>query len=292
MDQENGYRIEGKPELSGDELAAVKDLAALCNALEGLDLKLSFEAPPGNDRQVPRVFLAWAADAIVGFGALDGAGRREVEVCGMVHPEHRRRGIGTALLNALVEEARRQGSERMLLICEDASASGQGFVRHLGLAREFSEVRMEVETPPEFSDERLVLREADHNDAEAIDRIVTNAFGEPQGSRLYDILADMATPSQRFYLGFLDGEPITSLKVFYEAPKAYIYGFGVLTTYRRQGYGREFAARIIAQLMADGWAPVGLEVESNNTPAYTLYRSLGFHEVTTYGYYLLALAKA
>jgi ribosomal protein S18 acetylase RimI-like enzyme len=290
--QSKSFKIERKPQLTTNELAAVKELAALCNALGGLDLKLSFDPIPGNDPQAPHVFLAWADDAIVGFCALDGAGRRQVEVCGMVHPEHRRRAIGSALLDVAVEAARGQGSERMLLICEDASESGQGFVRHLGLAREFTELRMEVASPPEFASERLMVREADHKDAEIIDRIVTNAFGELEGSRLYDILADMATPSERFYLGFLDGEPTTALKVYYEAPKAYIYGFGVLSTYRRQGIGREFAARIISQLMADGWAPVGLEVDSDNAPAYTLYRSLGFREVTAYGYYPLELAQA
>jgi ribosomal protein S18 acetylase RimI-like enzyme len=292
MAQVENFKIERKPELTAGELAAVKELAALCNALEGLDLKLSLDPIPGNDPQAPRVFLARASTAIVGFCALDGAGRREVEVCGMVHPERRRQGIGSALLDAAVEEARRQGSERMLLICEDASESGQGFVRHLGLAHDFTEYRMEVASPPESPGERLVLREADNHDAETIDRVVTTAFGDPPGSRLYDILADMATPSERFYLGFLDGAAVTALKVHEETPKAYIYGFGVLPQYRRQGFGREFAARIVTQLMADGWAPVGLEVDSNNTPAYTLYRSLGFREVTAYGYYVLELARA
>src|SRR5579885_1199402 len=246
MAQENdGFTIARKPQMTDDETAAVKELAALCNALEKLDLKLSLDPMPGNDPEAPRVFLAWVGDAIVGFCALDGAGRREVEVCGMVHPEQRRRGIGSALLDAAIEAAKAQGSERMLLICEDASQSGQGFVRHLGLPSKFAELRMEVDAPPEFSDERLVIREAGPRDAEVIDRIVTDAFGEPQGSRLYDILADIASPSENFFLGTLDGEPVVALKVFYAAPKAYIYGFGVLSAYRRQGLGREFAARII-----------------------------------------------
>ncbi|HEV8193476.1 MAG TPA: GNAT family N-acetyltransferase [Ktedonobacterales bacterium] len=291
MAQAGNVNIERKPELTGDELVAVKELAALCNALEGLDLKLSLDPAPGNDPQVPRVFLAWANEAIVGFSALDGAGRRQAEVCGMVHPEHRRKGIGSSLLDAAVEEARRQGSERVLLICEDASEAGQGFVRRLRLTRDFTEYRMEVAAPPESPCEHLVLREADPHDAETIDGVVTTAFGDPPGSRLYDILADMATPSERFYLGFLDGEPVTALKVHYETPKAYIYGFGVVPQYRRQGHGREFAARIITQLMADGWAPIGLEVESDNTPAFALYRSLGFREITAYGYYVLELAR-
>jgi len=292
MAQANGFTIESKQRLTDDELASVKALAALCNALEALDLKLSYDPVPGNDPTAPLVFLARADGAIVGFCGLDGAGRRQVEVCGMTHPQYRRRGIASALLEVVKEEARAQGSQQMLIICEDASASGQGFVQRLGLARDFTELRMEVATPPEFTEERLEIRDAEREDAEIIDVVVTTAFGDPLGMRLYDILASMATPSERFFLGTLDGEPVTSLKVFYDAPKAYIYGFGVLPQYSRQGYGREFAARIITQLMADGWAPVGLEVDDDNTSAYNLYRSLRFREITSYGYYPLDLAQA
>lgn len=291
MAQANGFTIERKSQLTDDELATVKALAALCNSLEGLDLKLTFDPIPGNDPTAPLLFLARADGAIVGYCGLDGAGRRQVEVCGMTHPEQRRRGIGSALLEVAKDEARAQGSQQMLIICEDASASGQGFVQRLGLARDFTELRMEVAAPPEFTSERLEICEAEREDAEMLDLVMTTSFGDPLGTRLYDILVSMVTPSERFFLGTLDGQPVTALKVYYDAPKAYIYGFGVLPQYRRQGYGREFAARIIAQLMADGWAPVGLEVDDDNRSAYTLYRSLGFQEVTAYGYYPLDLAQ-
>ena len=105
-----------------------------------------------------------------------------------------------------------------------------------------------------------------------------------------EIFRDMTVGGERYFLARLDALPVGAFKVFIDKPKAYIYAFGVLPEYRRHGYGREILEDVLPRLFAEGWVAVGLEVDADNTPAQALYRAVGFHDVTVYGYYELQVA--
>ncbi len=105
------------------------------------------------------------------------------------------------------------------------------------------------------------------------------------------IVRDMATEGERYFLARLADTPIGAFKIFVDAPKAYIYAFGVSPGYPRNGYGREILEDILPRLFAEGWTAVGLEVDADNMPAQALYRAVGFRDVTVYGYYQLAVAS-
>ena len=79
----------------------------------------------------------------MGYCSLDG--ELEVELCGMVHPDHRRRGIGRALLAKARSECVRRGARRPLLICEEQSPrAGQAFVATVGGLHQFDEHEMDL----------------------------------------------------------------------------------------------------------------------------------------------------
>jgi ribosomal protein S18 acetylase RimI-like enzyme len=129
----------------------------------------------------------------------------------------------------------------------------------------------------------------------------------------------MQIPRVQYYLGmlgnadpFLAGvsrgdrseEAIGCLNLF-EAEMEYgIYAFAVLPQYRRRGFGRQMLEQIIKEVHArnadlflagvsrgERSLGIALEVETQNENAIGLYRSCGFVEVTTYGYYNLDLEK-
>ena len=91
----------------------------------------------------------------------------------------------------------------------------------------------------------------------------------------------------------LGGVPVASLKV-YTTPEhlAGIYAFCVVPPHRRRGYASQFLRRVASALAAEGYGRIWLEVDSDNDPAIALYRSVGFHHTTTYGYYRLALSHS
>src|SRR5579872_1653213 len=114
--------------LSAAELAEATELLRICNEAAGLDLPIHLAAAGSTSSDETVLLLAYRDDRLVGFLSADCyAGLDECEICAMVHPGYRRRGIGSALVAAAA--ARRSGQVRTIyLITDEAAASGRAFV--------------------------------------------------------------------------------------------------------------------------------------------------------------------
>jgi ribosomal protein S18 acetylase RimI-like enzyme len=281
-------------EQRADEVAALRDR---CNGVDGLLLKISIPrmAPETSiELRRPNAFLVYRGDALAGYCSLDGD-RHTVEICGMVAPEHRRKGIGTSLLTAARDTCAASGVSEVLLICEDASAAGQLFVATQHARRQFAEHRMELADWGAMlqgltHEPDLSLRRAVAGETGTLARISAAVFGTE--SELKDIQMDIerefSSPEVRFYLGQLGGSTgpvVSSLKLYLIESRASIYAFGVLPEFRRRGLAWQTLALLTQQLQAETVNHIGLEVETTNMPAISLYRACGFAPVTTYGYY-------
>lgn len=278
--------LVAKTTLSLEEVGEVKALATLCNQLERLDLKLTF---PLDQSTEPSAFLCYADGRLVGYSALDGN-----EVCGMVHPDRRRQGIGRKLLTAALEEAGRQQQPHLLLICEANSSSGQAFVAAQNGQHAFGEYRMVLETPRETppNDLPIQLQEAGPEDVELLTEILAESFSDPVEMARENVVESLAMRNEQFYLALSDGTPVGALKVVYEPPRAGIYGFGVLSAHQGRGIGRQILFQMCQRLLAQGHAPISLEVETDNDRAISVYRACGFRETTVYNYYQVSGAAA
>jgi ribosomal protein S18 acetylase RimI-like enzyme len=295
MSDKETYEVVGVHQLTEEQAEQARALRDVCNSADGLDLKLGISAGYAAQSAEPYAFLCALDGALVGFCTLSGDDDPELELCGMVHPAYRRRGIGRALLDAALASARRRlATLRVLAICEDASAAGRAFVAAAGGKHSFSENRMETAAippaPASTSARNLDVREAGQAEARDLARVIATSFGQSDDHMAEDIVRDMTVEGERYFLARLSDEPhepVGAFKIFIDKPKAYIYAFGVLPEFRRHGYGREILEDILPRLFAEGWTAVGLEVDADNTPAQALYRSVGFHDVTVYGYYML-----
>ena len=97
------WTIGGRAALSAADKRAVTALRETCEAAEPLDLKLEIDEADGAGQPVH--FLADADGEVIGYAAITPGA--EAEVCGMVHPAWRRRGVATALLGEVLGAARR-----------------------------------------------------------------------------------------------------------------------------------------------------------------------------------------
>ncbi|NPC98429.1 GNAT family N-acetyltransferase [Nocardioides sp. zg-DK7169] len=108
------------------------------------------EPVDGRDRDLRPGFLLVAGDPPIGFAhvqVIDGDAHLEQLA---VHPDHARRGLGTALVRAALEEARWAGHERLSLTTYREVAFNEPFYRRLGFT--------EVERPSGWQ-RRLVVEE-------------------------------------------------------------------------------------------------------------------------------------
>ncbi len=296
---DNKQGVIKKQQLTTDEVREIRELMNICNAYEGLDLKLSpKEGSTGSGNEI-NDFFYYRNGKLIGFLALDRFGSQDREVAGMVHPDYRRKGIFRTLLMAAKEECTQRGISRLILISEAASPAGKAFAEAMGASYDFSEYRMELAevrqqrvgvgalVAARLARERIQLQKANAKDIGVLAHITAAAFGSTEERVQEHILTDLREPNCQFYIGKLGEKPVGCFKLYENEKEVGIYGFGVLPEYQGKGYGRQMLEQIISQIRVQGQKRITLEVDIDNTNAVGLYRSCGFKEVTTYGYYTL-----
>jgi ribosomal protein S18 acetylase RimI-like enzyme len=274
-----------------EEIAQAEELLDICNAYENLSIKLGLVMLRSRKGEETNDFPYYVDGKLVGLLTLDDYGQEDREITGMVHPDYRRRGIFTALLAAARAEAKQRGIERLVLICERFSRSGQGFVEAIGAKYDFSEHRMVLGNLKERGpfQENIQLQKAALNDREKIAQVSSISFGQNIERTRQHVTEAMSDPHCQYFMGKLGAEVIGCLNLFANDREFGIYGFGVLPQYRGRGFGRQMLELLIKSVRAESSKSIALEVETDNTNAIGLYRSCGFQETTTYGYYNIDL---
>ncbi|HLI90374.1 MAG TPA: GNAT family N-acetyltransferase [Ktedonobacteraceae bacterium] len=292
MSKEIREGLVKKQTLTETELTAIEQLVEVCNRYENLHLRLNWELLRARPGVVVDDFLFYEHGRLVGYLALDSFDPEQQELSGMVHPDHRRRGIFSTLLSAAKEECAWRGVRKMLLSCERASNSGCAFAASIGARYSFSEYEMVLEHFQGQSalDTRLHFREAGDADLDLLAAIMAASFGYPE-AETREMVARRGGPDRRFYImTFREGstgseEPVGLLRLDETSDEFGIYSFGIVPDYRRRGYGQQMLEEAIRTIRAKSQQPIVLYVDTTNAPALALYRSCGFQIRTTYDYY-------
>jgi ribosomal protein S18 acetylase RimI-like enzyme len=276
--------------LTADDLAEARRLQDLCNLYEGLDLPMSLE--PGQPGEPENQFVFYRDDAALGVLTLQA--RHEIEACLAVHPGARRQGIGRALLAAAVDECRRRGAADLLLVCDEASAPGRAFAAAVGGSYRNSEYRMRLD-PKEWrtlaaGPAFVQLQRVGDEDLDALTRIVATVFEAPADQERQRIARDLSRTTHRFFVAHTGGETVGSVGVATVEGRSYIIALGVLPAHRGKGYGRAMLQSIVAALVAEGHPEILIEVGAENRGALSLYRSCGFREIASYGFYRVLIS--
>ena len=285
--------------LTQQQSTALDQLVAACNVHEGTSLRVFPDLEPSTSvgdssaehaRPVSQ-FLCFQDAALIGFAHMDGT--TAVEASGVVHPAHRRQGIGRRLLAAVTAACRERGLANFLLVCDESAPSGRAFAEAVGARFRFAEYSLELDPAAAsrlgFAEGPVRLRPATVRDLDTVARLAAAAFADPEDEVRERVERGMREPIQRYFLGMLDDEPIGTLRVSRHDPNIYITAFGVLPVYQRRGYGGQMLRAVIAMLLAGNAGPIFIEVETENRNALTLYQNCGFRQRSQYSYYQVDL---
>jgi mycothiol synthase len=260
-----------------------------------------------NGADAARAILAWDGALLVGYAQLlltEHLATAEI----VVHPEHRRQGIGRRVLAAVEAAARDAGATELRLWAYGALPASQAIAGHREIAPSRSLLQLQVpltNLPSTSVPAGYAIRTFDvERDSAAWLHLHNAVFADHPENGTWsqdDLRMRLEQPwfsAGDFLLAERDGRMVgfNWLKRVPEAPPEHpegeIYIIGVGDTERGRGLGRSLALLGLHHLRAEGMESCTLYVEADNGPALALYRSLGFRTRHTHRCYTLPLTAA
>jgi ribosomal protein S18 acetylase RimI-like enzyme len=277
--------LEQAAGLMSGALRAIAELEREVVEADGGRLKLEWDNLRGRSGDRVEDLLWWEGGRLLGFLGIYGFGGSP-ELAGMVAPGVRRRGIGSALLDAAVPLCRERSDRPPLLVVPRQSIGGKQLALRRGGTLDHSEHHLVLSGEPAggLHEPEISLRSAAAGDVPVVVSLLERGFGWSGPDDLGDRL-------ERTALVELRGAVVGTL--FLERDdeqEASIFGFVVEPSLQGRGIGRAALRQACEQLRADGARRIGLDVDVANDRALGLYTSIGFTPVTTEDYFALPLS--
>ena len=269
-----------------------------------LDYKLSDAQNRTADTLISDIneFMYFNGEELIGYMGICSFGgiTQPLEITGMVHPEYRRQGIFSKLMELVVAECRKRNAEGILALCDKKSISGKGFLKKISAVYKFSEFEMYLnhksyETLEKQQPSGITFRKAVNADASEITRQNMIYFGddseeENEDSEDHGILLPEEEEKRGMTIYIAEKEDRIIGKVnlqISDGGTGGIYGLGVLPEFRGNGFGRAILTFGVEKLKDAKATEVMLQVAAENGTALNLYKSCGFQETSVMDYFEL-----
>ncbi|KGE17726.1 GNAT family N-acetyltransferase [Paenibacillus wynnii] len=276
-----------------DTLKEVEELQRRCEQFDGISLKLNWDMmrqPPSSEGA--EWLVTYEDELLVGFLGMYNIGG-EMEVCGMVRPGYRRRGIFTTLWKRARSIITGGNVSKLLLNAPAASSTAKPFLSTLPLSFNHSEYQMKwdgasahlASSEASSATAAVILRPASDNEAHILVDLDCGGFNmtKEEASKVYEL--QKQEDLQEHIIIELDGQPAGKMRLWTEDNETWIYGFTVYKKLRGLGIGRSALLQTIERERRN-YNGVNLEVALDNPNALKLYESCGFVILNKQDYYL------
>ncbi|MBO0962787.1 GNAT family N-acetyltransferase [Neobacillus sp. MM2021_6] len=270
--------------LTEKQLVDIKALQKDCEQEGGFQLKLNFEMLENRGNNRKEDFFHYEDGKLVGFLGSYGFGNK-VELCGMVHPSYRRRGIFSSLLRMGIDEAKKQKYKTILLNAPTSSHTAKELLNTIPCTFSIAEYQMKWQETQLPEDSSVFLRSSfSKEDRETEIKLDVMCFGfyENEAHGFEQVIENSS--DQRLIIE-VAGKSAGKMRVSELNGEAWIYGFAVFPELQGKGIGRRALSKVIMMEHQKG-LPIFLEVEAKNAHALKLYESCGFRSYHSQDYYL------
>ncbi|MEH7245936.1 GNAT family N-acetyltransferase [Neobacillus niacini] len=270
--------------LSKKEINDIKMLQEICEKDGSLQLKLNFDMLETRSDNHKEDFFHYEGGKLAGFLGSYYFGNK-VEICGMVHPGYRRRGIFTKLLDLALEEAKKREVRTVLLNAPTESQSAKEFLRNIPCSLTMVEHQMKWHKIELIDDSTIIVRPSfSEEDLEAEIQLDVLCFGlNEKEARQYKLETKDLKTDRRLIIE-TGGKIAGKMRLSEMNGESWIYGFAIFPELQGKGIGRKALSKVV-NIENEKGLSIFLEVEAVNSLALKLYESCGFRSYHSQDYY-------
>jgi|GEM_PF-1880967 len=281
----SSYQVVPMVYNSKEQINAIILLEQQCKQLDSVHLKADLDHISKKDGD--HALLCYRDGKLVGLLSWYASDTVTGNINAIVHPQYRRQGVFSSLLNRAILDMKPQGINQLSYRVPQGLSPGLLTAQSLGAIYDRAEYSMQlvnevlsVVEPPE-----LTLSVAKDEDMEFMVTCSSQAFGDTEDwTRNYFMQTN--EPSRVNYIAWQDQKPVGLVRVnSINASTAFIHNFCILPADQGRKLGRTALSILVDLLRKQSYTDIRLSVVTENKRALNLYRSVGFEVNSEYHYF-------
>lgn len=279
--------IDISNKLTETQLEQVKELEQVCRSFDNTKGSISLAQELNFYKEMNCFYMTYDGEKLVGVLSVFAPIKDEAEISALILPNHRRKGLFTKLLSEALAELKRFEIEELYFVHDTGSVAGKAMIEKWGIEPDHSEYLLVYDKDFDRDNYKLsiTIKQTEQEDLDDMTQLSLGVFGgnEEEWTTLHQKSLD--SPNILCYLPYCKGNQIGIGSVNITEQGLFIFGFGILPTYRRKGFGRAFLSSIVNELQSKFDDDILLEVDSENHGAFILYTTSGFKREVQFDYY-------
>lgn len=283
--------IKAYTSLSEKAIKEVLNLEEVCIDHDNLRGSVFLDSSLNFDHRIKGFYLLYKNGELISMLSMFIPTKREAEITAYTLPKFRGKGYFKSLLVKAVEELRKFNIPDILFVCESPSISGKQAIEFLNGEYEHTEYFMRLDKTRYacLNAYRLSLLKAEQKDLEKAIAANMRVFDDSYEESKSLIKNCFESETREQYLAVLCEEIIGVGSANLEGEDVSVFGFGLVPEYRGKGFGKELIHLMVDSLWQRGRTEITIEVDSENTNAFELYKKIGFRIEVAYEYFRIKI---
>ncbi len=287
------YNIESYKNTTDELILEIRELESLCNKHDNTHYQLFLENTLNEDRNMDFIFVYRDKGKIISMMLLFFPDIKEVKLYGFTNPDYRRNGLFTSLFNKVRDSFNTCLNSSYLFSCDQDSESGMNFINKMDTELKEIEYMMELDrdhfkeyiNSKRKKEYQIKMEYGSMDQLNDISLISCSVYGEDNHKSSDFVSQTIKSDNKEQMIGVKNGKILGVCTFGTEDDFVIISGMGIDPVFQGKGYGRELLDQVLLSAVKKYKCSIKLEVSSINNKALNLYKSVGFIQNESYGYY-------